>query len=75
MKEGQMTDWKKIVVVLTLAGAVFGLGYLAGTRQTLSPNPAWARQDYETRRFYSRTADALEKMASNLRTIAQRCRR
>jgi len=70
-----MTDWKKILPVLILAGAVFGLGYLAGNQQTLGPKPAWARQDYETRRFYSRTADALEKMAYHLRTIAQRCKR
>ncbi len=70
-----MTDWKKMVVVLILAGTVFGLGYLVGNRQVLSPKPAWATQDYDTRRFYTRTADSLEKMAYYLKTIAQRCRR
>jgi hypothetical protein len=70
-----MTDWKKMAVVLTLAGALFGLGYLAGARQTLSPKPAWASLNYDTRRYYSRTADALEKMAGSLRIIARGCKR
>lgn len=70
-----MIDWKKLAVALTLAGMVFGLGYLAGSRQTLSPKPALAATDYDTRRFYSRTADSLEKMASHLKTIARRCKR